>query len=394
MTLDNYLHLDMDGKEAYIRKDSIDPLREVTTVLFDCDGVLIDARESYNRSISRTISHLSREILKTHLPEDEITDKVIHGFRKSGGFNNDWDTTYVILLYLFTKIPKKVVDIYSKLSNRVGTQRGAYKRVSEAKKMLSGVKVSDESFSNISKNLLKLSEKADSRGIVSILEVLPKINDGRALAGFKKVMAYPDKVGASTITTLFEEFFLGSDLFSEKYGFPSEFLDKFPGLVSREVPIVTEDTMDILAEIFERSNFGIVSGRSLLTAEFTLGSLLNRFNTDLTLFIDDEISSAYNRGDTEKLVKLRKPHPYILLKVEKNTLQSGRILYIGDSMEDLIMVEQSNHFMDRFIAAGVYGYSHNPKELVKMFTESGAYLIVESVNDIPILFEKIMREKL
>jgi phosphoglycolate phosphatase-like HAD superfamily hydrolase len=152
--------------------------------------------------------------------------------------------------------------------------------------------------------------------------------------------------------------------------------------------------MDLLAKVFGKSNFGIVSGRAQITAELTLGRLLNRFNTGLTFFIDDEISLAYNRGNKEKLGKLSKPHPHALLKVEKNTLQSGRILYIGDSMEDLIMVEQSNRIKDRFIAAGVYGYTHNPEELVKMFKEIGSYLIVESVNDIPELFEKIMREKL
>ena len=395
--LDNYFQFKIDGKDVYIRKDGINPLKDVTTVLFDCDGVLIDARESYDLSIRKTVSYISREILKTPVSEDEITDKVIYGFRKSGGFNNDWDTTYVILLYLFTRIPKKVVDIFSKffkLNDIESVPRDVYERVSEVKKLLSDVEISDESLLNISNDLILLSKKADIRGLDSILEVLPKIDDENAFVGFKKIMSYPDKVGVSMITTLFEEFFLGSDLFLEKYGFPSEFLDPFPGLVSYEVPILTENTMDLLSKVFGGSNFGIISGRAQLTAEFTLGNLLNRFNSDLTFFIEDEISSASKRGDTEKIGKLSKPHPYALLKVEENAKQSGRILYIGDSMEDLIMVDQSNFRMDRFIAAGIYGYSHDTEELVKMFKEKGAFLIVESVNDIPKVFERIMREEL
>ena len=395
--LDNYFQFKIDGKDVYIRKDGINPLKDVTTVLFDCDGVLIDARESYDLSIRKTVSYISREILKTPVSEDEITDKVIYGFRKSGGFNNDWDTTYVILLYLFTRIPKKVVDIFSKffkLNDIESVPRDVYKRISEVKKLLSDVEISDESLLNISNDLLLLSKKADIRGIDSILEVLPKIDDENAFVGFKKIMSYPDKVGVSMITTLFEEFFLGSDLFSEKYGFPSEFLDQFPGLVSSEVPILTENTMNLLSEMFGESNFGIVSGRAQLTARYTLGNLLNRFNSDLIFFIEDEKSSSLKKSDSERIDKISKPHPFALLKVAENTKKSGRILYIGDSMEDLIMVDQSNCIMDRFITAGICGYSHDTEELVKMFKEHGTFLIIESVNDIPKVFERIMREDL
>jgi len=397
LILDNYLQLKMDGRDVYIRKDGISSLKDVTTVLFDCDGVLIDARESYDLSIRKTVSYISREILKTPVSEDDITDKIIYGFRKSGGFNNDWDTTYVILLYLFTKIPKKVVAIFSKFFKLNGIEsvpRDAHKRISEVKKMLSDVDISDESLLNISDDLLLLSKKADIRGVDSILEILPKIDDENAFVGFKKVLSYPDKVGVSVITTLFEEFFLGSDIFSEKYGFQSKFLDQFPGLVSSEVPILTENTMDLLSEMFEESNFGIVSGRAQLTAEYTLKNLMNRFNSDLTFFIEDETSLSSKKGDSEKIDKISKPHPFALLKVEKNTKKSGRILYIGDSMEDIIMVDQSNCIMNRFIAAGIYGYSHDTEELVKMFKENGAFLIIESVNDIPKVFKRIMREDL
>jgi len=387
----------MDGKDVYIRKDGISSLKDVTTVLFDCDGVLIDARESYDLSIKKTVSYISREILKISVSEDEITDKIIYGFRKSGGFNNDWDTTYAILLYLFTRIPKQVVDIFSKFFKLNGIEnvsRDVYKRISEVKKLLSDVEISDESLLNISDDLLLLSKQADIRGIDSILEILPKIDDENAFVGFKKVMSYPDKVGVSMITTLFEEFFLGSDIFSEKYGFPSEFLDQFHGLVFSEVPILTENTINLLSEMFGESNFGIVSGRAQLTAEYTLGNLMNRFNSDLTFFIEDEKSSTFKKGDSGKIDKISKPHPFALLKVEENTKKSGRILYIGDSMEDLIMVDQSNCIMDRFIAAGIYGYSHDTEELVKMFKENCAFLIIESVNDIPKVFERIMREDL
>jgi len=396
MMMDNYLCFDINGKTAYVKRDYIDTLNKVSTIIFDCDGVLIDARDSYNRSISWTVSYLAENLMNTSISKEDISDLLIYNFRKSGGFNNDWDTTYAILLYLFTRSSKKVINKYSELfqkfhSTSIPTK--AYDRVLEIKKLLSTVKISNKVSKNVQRDLLIFSEMADSRGIISLIDVLPKIEDRKALLGFSMVMSYPEKVGISTITTVFEEFFLGSNLFFKKYGFSSIFLNDFPGLVFREVPILTDIAMNMLIKLFGESNFGIVSGRSYFTAEYTLGPLIKYFNSELNIFIDDEIFLALKKGDKEKISEFSKPHPYSLLKVEKNALKTGNILYVGDSMEDLIMVKQSNNFLNRFIAAGVYGYSDNPETLVKMFVKNNAYIITESVNDIPYLFKIIMSDK-
>lgn len=393
--MDNYVLLDINGKTAYIRNDCIDNLNNISTIIFDCDGVLIDARESYNRSISWTVSYLAKNVLNTSIPKEKISDLVINNFRKSGGFNNDWDTTYAILLYLFTKLTKEILNKFSELFHvfqRDGIPNTPYERVNEIKKLFSNMNITNILSKNIESDILNFSEMADSRGVSSILDALPKIEDKQALLGFNMVMLYPEKIGISTINTVFEEFFLGSNLFLKKYGFPSKFLIEFSGLVSREVPIITNDTMSMLEKKFGESNFGIVSGRSYFAAEYTLGNLMRFFNSKLNFFIDDEIFSAFKKGNNEKISEFTKPNPYSLLTVEKNALLSGNILYIGDSMEDFIMVKKSNNFTNRFMAAGVYGYSDNQENLIKMFVENDAYIITESVNDIPQLFKSIMRE--
>jgi hypothetical protein len=58
------------------------------------------------------------------------------------------------------------------------------------------------------------------------------------------------------------------------------------------------------------------------------------------------------------------------------------------------MVERANGVKDRFIAAGVYGAAHSPKDLVDMFVEGGVYLIAESVNDIHGLLKIVAGEKM
>ncbi len=395
--LDSYTRVDLDGRVAYIRKDRVEPLREVSTVIFDCDGVLIDAHDSYNRSISRTVSYLAKKLLRTQVSEEVISDSVIYGFRKSGGFNNDWDTTYSILLYLFTKLPDDILDRFRelyRLFQKEGAPREPYERVSKAKKLFAEAESADKLSDSIGQDLLKLAEKADSRGLISIEEVLLNDDLGEAQKGFTMLMSYPGIVGVSTVMTVFEEFFLGSDLFLQKYGFRSRFVKDYQGLVASERSLVNEETLTLLAKVFGGSSLGIVSGRSIVTAEFTLRDILKRFNTGLTVFVEDEIAVAMKKGDAERLKEIGKPNPYALLKAEESAPQSGRILYVGDSREDIIMVERANDVTDRFIAAGVYGCTHNPSELMDMFLENGAYLITESVNDLPRLFEMIRREKI
>ncbi|MFQ6135506.1 MAG: HAD family hydrolase, partial [Nitrososphaerales archaeon] len=265
-------------------------------------------------------------------------------------------------------------------------------RVSKAKKLLAEAEGASEASDGIARSLLNLAEKADSRGLISIEEALLKDDFGEALTGFTLLMSYPGRVGVSTIMTVFEEFFLGSDLFYKKYGIRPRFAKDYPGLVTREKPLVEEGTLTLLAEMVGESSLGIVSGRSSLTAEFTLRGILKRFNTELTVFVEDDIAIALKNGDGERVKEIGKPEPYALLRAEKSASRSGRILYVGDSREDVLMVERANSVTDRFIAAGVYGRTHSSRELMKMFIENGAYLITESVNDLPRLL-MMVREK-
>lgn len=397
MMLEEYRRVDLEGGPAYIRLEGAESLREVSTVLFDCDGVLIDARDSYNRSIGRTVSYLAKELLKISVPEEAVSEKVLYSFRKSGGFNNDWDTTYAVLLYLFTRLPDEVLgrlrEVH-RLFQREGAPNEPYKRLLRARKTLGETRNASASSESVETGLLKLAERADSRGLVSIEEALTTDKFGEAGRGFATLASYPGAVGVSTVTTVFEEFFLGPDLFYKRYGVRPLFVTNSRGLVSYEKPLVKEDTLTRLAEMLGGFRLGVVSGRSRVTAEFTLGRVFERFSGELNVFIEDDLAAALSRGDYEQVREMGKPSPYGLLKAEKGASKRGKILYVGDSKEDVIMVERANGVKDRFIAAGVYGAAHSPKDLVDMFVEGGVYLIAESVNDIHGLLKIVAGEKM
>ncbi len=393
MLSDNYLTVNIDGRKAYVRRDALAPMKEVSTLIFDCDGVLIDARNSYNRSISRTVSYLSQNLLKMPVPEWAISEEVIYSFRKSGGFNNDWDATCAILLYLYTKLPQQALD---QIQTVAGSQvnggslvTDVFERISEISRRLQPVDSAYVDAARIEKDLLVLAEKADSRGLVSIEEALSKSISTDALKSFSWLMSHPAAVGVSLVTTVFEELFLGPDLFRRKYDLQPRFITDGVGLVADEKPVVSEETLQLLTERFGKLALGIVSGRSQLTAEYTLGSRLKCFNSDLVVFVEDDVSAALKNGELEQAKDFGKPSPYGLLKAEKVASKSGLILYIGDSKEDLLMVERANHVSNRFIPGGVYGCADSPKDLIDLFIDNDVYLVAESVNDLYRLFKMI-----
>lgn len=74
------------------------------TVVFDMDGVLIDASKSYRVAIQKTFNQLTGK---------EVTLKEIAEAKKLGGLNNDWDLTdYLLKKNGFNVDYDKIVDVF------------------------------------------------------------------------------------------------------------------------------------------------------------------------------------------------------------------------------------------------------------------------------------------
>ena len=69
-------------------------------ILFDIDGVLVDIRKSYNIVIKRTVDFILKYTTGNTFLKGIVNDEIILKFRQTGGFNNDTDTTYAIVLSL------------------------------------------------------------------------------------------------------------------------------------------------------------------------------------------------------------------------------------------------------------------------------------------------------
>lgn len=69
-------------------KKIIEILNPKPTIVFDMDGVLIDASKSYRVAVQKTFQHFSKQ---------KITLEDISEAKKLGGLNNDWDVTEFFL---------------------------------------------------------------------------------------------------------------------------------------------------------------------------------------------------------------------------------------------------------------------------------------------------------
>ncbi|MBI4258048.1 MAG: hypothetical protein HY619_03755 [Thaumarchaeota archaeon] len=377
--MSSYRTFKIDGKTAHVKKD-LDRLTQIGGVVFDCDGVLIDASKSYDQAIVETVAFFGERIIANPFPKSITSPEFLARLRESGGFNNDWDTCYATLLTLFSQTPTQV-------QNRLTGAIAVEKNPSKILKRIMAPPPSDASFTSHAKTALQeMAEKVDSTGIKSVESfVLSSPLSKGTFNAFKELLGYPGRVGTSILATIFNEYFYGAELFRQAHGSDAEFHGG-RGLIGNECLLVSSETMLQLKDIFEGGGLGIASGRSRLATRFTLGRLWDYFKPEATIFIEDE--EALNPN-----VKVGKPEPYSLLKAAKAMQNPKTVLYVGDSTEDLLMTERANAELRkrRFLFAGVYQHAHDPDRKRKMFLEKKADIIIPSVDLLPKTLELARR---
>lgn len=320
-------------------------------IIFDIDGVLIDVKKSYNEAIKNTVKFVVKNLIKKDL-KDLITDQIILKFRQTGGFNNDTDTSYAIILALLS---------YQDLQN-----------------------------ANLEKFLIDVAEHADETGIDSVEKYIKKLTSNKIFPNYLKnidkildYLNYPGKVGDSIVSTVFDEFFYGQELFLKRYKIKSKYYFGKP-LIENDRIVITDNTIRKLIERFN-SKIAMVSGRSKIAAAYALDNKFYLLNEKNSIFLEDEDR------------KFAKPNPYGLKKVINKINTRNDILYCGDSIEDLIMARRAEDELNQknlktktsIVFCGIYGCSSNKDELISKFMEKKADIIIKSVNDLPHILNKV-----
>jgi HAD superfamily phosphatase len=327
----------------HIKKFSKLPLLNSECVLFDVDGCLVDIRKSYNPAIKKTVDFILKYVATT-APIDSfrltnlVSDNIILKFRQTGGFNNDVDTSYAICL--------------AELAN-------PHKNVTNAREFLN-----------------KVAANSDEDGIISVEKYLMSLTSSTFIKNLKELLDYPAPAGKrSVIATVFDELFYGPELFKKLHNLEPRFYFGKP-LIENDRLVITRRTMEHLARRFG-GNLAVVSGRSKLAAEYSLQPILDTLKQESSVFLEDERR------------EYAKPNPYGIMKAMKS-MGSKTAIYAGDSYEDLIMVRRAEEKAHLKIAfCGVYGCSSQPLETIRQFKEKGADFIIQDINKLPKILNKV-----
>ncbi|MFQ6011347.1 MAG: HAD family hydrolase [Nitrososphaerales archaeon] len=368
----------------YLKEESGPRSVAKIAAIFDCDGVLIDAKQSYNLAIGETVSLFMAECFGLDLDSSYISDEIIYRFRASGGFNNDWDLTYFVILWLLSNLLNKDAKVRDKIDSKDFNRS----ILSLRSLMNSGGKegLLKDIISSMSRDLLVLADRADSTGIKSLkngISLGPEMLENVSL-----LLGYPGDFQNSLMVRMFEEIFYGKTLFQETYGANTIFYSG-NGLINNERIIVDESTLQKISEGVGKQSLGIASGRSLFSTRFTLKNLLNYFNPKGMVFIEDEVRKEDPQTLNSIVMDVGKPSPFSLLKACNEMGESERILYVGDSMEDLLMVKNANVHDKRIEFVGVYSSGISSSEKISTMAGNGASALIPSVNELPIVIARI-----
>ena len=312
-------------KEIYISDDMIQKIQKFDSIIFDCDGVLVDIRNSYDYAINKTISAIMNELFNEKI-SDVVNSKILYGLKSAGGFNDEVAVVYAVIMTL----------VASKKSNL-----------------------------KFEKLIIDVIDNANESGINSIDNYF--INQNIDLKEIKLKLDYENSRKISYIHRIFNQLFYGPALYEEIFNEKSQFSEK--PLIDLDNIVLDDNLMSKLKTRFG-NKISTVTGRGNFAFSYSMKNFLNNFDMKNSVFLED------------RPLNLAKPNPKSLIE-SISGINSKCSLYIGDSMEDLMMVEKCKENGYDVSFCGIYGSSDEPELKYELFQKNKASFILESIQELP-----------
>jgi len=331
-------------------------------LIFDMDGVLIDVSRSYRETIQRTVQIYLETCLGFEKgKKGSVTKEDISLFKSAGGFNNDWDLTSGLLLYLVS------ISGFPPSRKR--------KNFSSIREIISDLRTRS---SNLTKDITQLIQK---KNLSSFIRKVKWAGGGlkgarKALKGSWDGWVYGggDLNKENVVKRIFQEVYLGKN-FTSFYHLPRLFHKK-QGLYLQERLIIPRE---ILSSLRKRSRLGIASGRPRFEAELALKrfNLSPYFDSMVTLDeCQEEEARIFRR--TGKRVRYTKPHPYSLLRVAQEIgIPNPQCGYVGDVVDDMLAARAAKKELD-ILAVGFLHGGKKDKTVKDSLLKAGADLIAKN----------------
>jgi phosphoglycolate phosphatase-like HAD superfamily hydrolase len=315
-------------------------------IVFDMDGVLIDVSNSYRDTVRQAVRLFFKSAPASEkLPEPLFPLEDLAAVKQSGGLNNDWDLTCLVVSLLFNLIEKP--PVYQ--------SKDPWARYQET------------------------IRQCDVSSLARFLESTPMpLSDllhraGKAKNSFIYGLFTGDVGSGNIIKQIFQEVYLGKGLFEDTYGLKPLFYHG-EGFIHREKLLI--DTA-LLEELATNHILAIATGRPRAEADYPLAHFdLGKYFADV-LALEDCLEEEKRRSQKEgKRISLSKPDPFMLDAIaarQKNPVAG--YFYIGDMPDDMVAARKS---AAGYTGIGMIMAAADKESLKKELLRAGADTIIEN----------------
>lgn len=325
-------------------------------VVFDMDGVIIDVSRSYREAVRRT----ARLFLRGAKGFDKLPDPLfplvdLARLKQTGGLNNDWDLTARALSLLFSYVDAPVLPV-------TPGPTLPYERAIERCDA-----------SSLSRFLKDASNP--------LMDLFARFN--RREHPFVECYFQGDVGTGNIVKALFQEIYLGENLFTRIYGSPPRFF-RGEGLIHEETLLIDRA---ILSQLAEQHVLAIATGRPRVEADHPLDrfSIRSCFQAVVTL---DDCSREEERifKERRERVSLSKPNPFMLDLIPRRLGRTFKTAYyLGDTPDDMVAARASQ---TGYLGLGVILSSSDRPGLQKALLEAGADHIMDDYSRLSDVIER------
>jgi len=319
-------------------------------IVFDMDGVIIDVSRSYREAVRMAARLFFKGAASwENLPDPLFSLADLARIKQSGGLNNDWDLTFLIINLLFTRVQKST---RYRDSNPWTSYNKTIKRCDVA---------------DLARFLMEKSNP-----LSTLLDKNGKISNDFITS------LYTGDVGSGNIIKqMFQEIYLGKVLFESTYHVEAKVFHE-KGLIDQETLLIDPSSLEHLSQ---HHILAIATGRPRIEADYPLHlfNLKKYFTYILTL--DDCIQEEQKRFKKDrKTVCLSKPNPFMLDAIAtalKNKV--SEYYYVGDMPDDMMAASRSR---SKFSAIGILKSSSDKDRLRRDLERAGADYIIEDFDEL------------
>ena len=321
-------------------------------IVFDMDGVIIDVSGSYRETVRQTARLFFKGARSWEdLPNPLFPLEDLARVKQSGGLNNDWDLSCFVISLLFSRVKSS-----RHFEEKNNDSWGRY-----------GNAVRDFEVADLVRFIL-----SEDKPLTMLME-----EKGKHFEAFIASLFTGDVGSGNIIKQIFQEIYLGKDLFESTYGMSSRMYHG-EGYINREKLLIEKSTLE---ELYEDHILAIATGRPAAEAEYPLDYFGLRKYFKILYALDDCIREERSIKEREGItVSLSKPHPFMLdaiAEVKKHEV-SG-LFYIGDMPDDMIAASRSAFgFKGIGILLSAPDRNHLKEELIK----AGADYIIEDFDEL------------